>query len=188
MHVDNIEQRVKSLQTRCKRLTPNDHFALDIFNMESENVERSFTGMNGTYLFSRLMLEIILDLPFASKDFAESVLNIGNWFGKDSPYFMQLGKFNANYNKEDVFEWYTRESFFYRILNKSLRAQAPDNVFLCRSYIKDLSEKIRENRCSDPVVVYRAQLLSTVELDRLENSKGQFISINPFFRQVVISL
>ena len=70
--------------------------------------------------------------------------------------------------------WYTRESFIYRILNKALRIQNIDLLFLFRFYIRDIEQQLHKNRYQSSVRVYRGQLMSHEELEFIK----KFIKIN----------
>ena len=77
--------------------------------------------------------------------------------------------------------WYTRESFVHKVLNKALRVQNIDLLFLFRFFIRDIHQQIKQYQCSSSICVYRGQLISNEELQRLKDSVGEFISINSFF-------
>ncbi|CAM4852394.1 unnamed protein product, partial [Rotaria magnacalcarata] len=77
--------------------------------------------------------------------------------------------------------WYTRDSFVYRLLNKALRVQNIDLLFLFRFFIRDIEVQLKQYQCSSLVRVYRGQLMSTDELDQLKMSLGEYISVNSFF-------
>ena len=83
-------------------------------------------------------------------------------------------------SKNPVF-WYTRESFLYKMLNKALRTQNIDILFLFRFFIRDICRQLERNQCQKPILSYRGQVLSNDELDNLKKSVGKLISINSFF-------
>ncbi len=86
-------------------------------------------------------------------------------------------EFENNYSSEKALWWYTRESFFYKTLNKALRTQ---NIHL-RSYINDIYDQLEKNYSNSALKVYRFQLISKDEFNHLLKNLGQFISINSFF-------
>ncbi|UJR07333.1 hypothetical protein I4U23_011620 [Adineta vaga] len=81
---------------------------------------------------------------------------------------------------ENSLWWYTRDSFVYRMLNKALRVQHTDMLFLFRFFIRDLAQQLKENQWLLPGSVYRGQSLSKLELQKLQQSVGKLISINSF--------
>ncbi|CAF3915371.1 unnamed protein product [Rotaria sp. Silwood1] len=91
-----------------------------------------------------------------------------------------LDEFKQNYSSDRAVWWYTRDSFVYRLLNKALRVQNIDLLFLFRFFIRDLEQQLEENQCTSSICVYRCQLMSNDELKVLKDSIGQLISINSF--------
>jgi tetratricopeptide (TPR) repeat protein len=92
-----------------------------------------------------------------------------------------IKEFEENYSPNQSIWWYTRESFLYRLLNKALRTQNIDLLFLCRFFIRDIENQLKNFQYSSSIRVYRGQLMSIDELNQLKNSIGEYISINSFF-------
>ena len=77
----------------------------------------------------------------AKKDFIK--------LAKSSDHFLSLEKFSKVYptkrDKKIAFEFYTNESFFYRMLNKALRKfERPEQLFYLRLPFSDLFLSIQE--------------------------------------------
>ncbi|CAF1109551.1 unnamed protein product [Adineta ricciae] len=92
-----------------------------------------------------------------------------------------LDESEKEYSSDYSLRWYTRETFLYRSLNRALRVQDIDTLFLFRFFIHDRDKQLGRWRHSSHVQVYRGQLMSTEELTVLKKSKGKFVSINSFF-------
>ncbi|CAF1101344.1 unnamed protein product, partial [Rotaria sordida] len=90
-------------------------------------------------------------------------------------------EFEKNYSSNQALWWYTRDSFIYRLLNKALRIQNIDLLFLFRFFICDIEKQLKLSQCSSSIHVYRGQLISIDELNQLKMSLGEYISINSFF-------
>ncbi len=95
-------------------------------------------------------------------------------------YLKHLEEFQNEYSSEKSLSWYTKDSFIYRMLNKALRVQNIDILFLFRFFIRDLAEELKANQWLSPGSVYRGQMLSKPELKTLKQSVGKLISINSF--------
>ena len=91
-----------------------------------------------------------------------------------------IEEFDKNYSSDRAIWWYTRESFLYRLLNKALRVQNIDMLFLFRFFIRDIGYQLENTKCSLSVRVYRAQQMSKDEIEILKNSVGEYISMNSF--------
>ena len=55
-----------------------------------------------------------------------------------------IDEFEKNYKPENAIWWYTRESCFYRMMNKALRVQDFDMLFALRFFITDIAKQIKE--------------------------------------------
>ena len=78
-----------------------------------------------------------------------------------------------------------KDSFLYRILNRTLRLQNLDVLFLCRFLLQDICHAIAQNKCRSSIRVYRSQLLTKEEMHFLENSLGSLFSINSFLSTTI---
>jgi tetratricopeptide (TPR) repeat protein len=90
-------------------------------------------------------------------------------------------EFEREYSSDRALWWYTRNSFLYEMLNKALRVQNIHLLFLLRSIIHDIEQQLEKSKCSAPIRVYRAQLMSNDEVQMLKDSLGEFIAVNSFF-------
>ena len=79
-----------------------------------------------------------------------------------------VGEFEKDYRSDKALWWYTRDSFLYRMLNKALRVQNIDLLFLLRFVIGDIYQQLK-------------QVMSIDELNTLRQSIDNLISINSFF-------
>jgi tetratricopeptide (TPR) repeat protein len=91
-----------------------------------------------------------------------------------------IDEFAKTYSSNRAIWWYTRECFLYRLLNKALRVQNIDLLFLLRFIIGDMGRQLENSKCLSPIRVYRAQQMSKDEIEILKNSIGEFISMNSF--------
>lgn len=75
---------------------------------------------------------------------------------------------------------YTQESFLYRMINKAFRTGNARVLLLFRSVIGDIQRQLTQEQFQAPVSVFRGQLMSPEEIDKLRRSVGELISINSF--------
>ncbi|CAF1045764.1 unnamed protein product, partial [Didymodactylos carnosus] len=95
-----------------------------------------------------------------------------------------IDEFRLEYSCDKAVWWYTRDSCFYRMLNKACRIEDFGMLIMFRLFIKDIYKQLRqEHACQsfDSIFhVYRGQIISAVELKHLNAAVGQYISINSF--------
>lgn len=85
---------------------------------------------------------------------------------------------------------YTAETIIYQDLNLALRQQDIPSIERFASIIRDLDEQIRSlghQQQKNKMHLFRSQWMSKMELDRIRQSLGKFISINSFFSTSVSS-
>ena len=160
----------------------NEPLPIGIFNSDT-NEERSSTNINGGYLHFQLLVDGLLHLPYNQASRNEFFAFCKKEYAGNDHQLSILRKFEQFYTAEKALHWYTRDSFLYRMLNKALRVQNIDVLFLFRFFMRDLYqqlEKLQQEQDQTPVRVYRGQLMSKEELDVLHKSKGEIISINSF--------
>ncbi|UJR29309.1 hypothetical protein I4U23_010523 [Adineta vaga] len=148
---------------------------------ENNDCEQSTTGLDGRFLHSQLLISCLLRMESSSQDRHELVAKCRKLYKEIPNQLKIVDEFEKEYSSEESLRWYTRESFLYRLLNKALRVQNIDFLFLFRFFIHDLEKQLQQRRHSTPIRVYRGQLMAIEELNILQKSKGKFISVNSFF-------
>ncbi|CAF3971787.1 unnamed protein product, partial [Adineta steineri] len=93
-------------------------------------------------------------------------------------------EFAQTYSSSNAIRWYTKDSFVYRLLNSALRTRNIDIIFKFRYFIVDVQKQLQEHY-NDEIskthpTVYRCQLMSPLELRKLQNSINKCISINTY--------
>ncbi|CAF1953011.1 unnamed protein product [Rotaria magnacalcarata] len=144
-------------------------------------VEISSTGIDGGFLHLQLLLDILVGIDSTSSGKKE-LLDFCRTVYKDDPLELdRLREFERDYDGGGALQWYTRESFVYRMLNKAFRTCDVDVLIHFRSVIRDIKCQLSKEQLSSPIRVYRAQLMSQEEIDTLKRSVNELISINSFF-------
>lgn len=146
------------------------------------NVEKSSININGNFLYSELLIRLLLQLKSNDENRKEFIDLCKKEYANDEN---AINDFEKNYEDEYAVWWYTRDIFLFRKLNKALRLQDIDWLFHFRFFIQDMYKVLKELQdeqrdLTSPVVVYRAQLISSNELVQLKNSIGGLIPFNSF--------
>ncbi|CAF3093791.1 unnamed protein product, partial [Rotaria sp. Silwood2] len=99
----------------------------------------------------------------------------------------QIRCFKETYCLTKTIDWYTKDSFVYRLLNKALRTENIDIIYKFRYFIKNLHDNLIvlhkdfiQTLLSRQFTVFRGQHLSDNELKMLLNNIGGLISMNSF--------
>ena len=98
-----------------------------------------------------------------------------------------LDEFEKNYQSSDAINWYTRESFMYRMLNRALRLLEIEPLVFMGFFVADLHRQIENlyqqqitSYGTKPITVYRGQILSKGDIEQLKQCQGGLISFNNF--------
>ena len=100
--------------------------------------------------------------------------------GDDIP-LEEIKDLPQKYSSNDALKLYTEITYLYKLLNRSLRKRNINLLFVLRFFIRDIAKELEKNQCKSHLYVYRGQLMSRNETERLQASVGQLISINSFF-------
>jgi len=164
--------QIKIDQTRCKHL--NDEILFEIFRIDRLN------NLNSRFLYFQVFIDVLLQMDSMSNDIIDLISLCRDQYKGNKFQLNILREFQQTYSSNNAIWWFTRDTIISRLLNKALRIQNIDLIFLFRFFLHDIEQQLKENQCLSPIKVYRYQLMSERELQLLKNSIGQFISINNF--------
>ncbi|CAF1335546.1 unnamed protein product, partial [Adineta steineri] len=173
----NLTSQINEDYARQRRVHESECFNMFIGINEGGT---STTSINGQFVFSQLLIDCLLRLTSNEMDKNELIDYYEKEYEGSCVQLAKLNEFEKDYSPENALWWYTRESFFYKTLNAALRKQTIDIMFLYRSYISDIHRQLQHHQLMCPIQVYRSQLMSTSELNYLQQQKGQLVSVNSF--------
>lgn len=180
-----MHELITNIQSDQKKQNNNkseESLAFSIFctTNATRTRQQSTTELNGQFLHSQLLIDCLIRMKSTSNDVNELISLCKEEYSGNKSELEIVHEFEKEYSPTRALWWYTRQSFLYRILNKALRMQDVDILYLFRFFIRDLERQIDQHRCTSCITVYRGQLVSNSELDTLKDSIGEFISMNSF--------
>ncbi|CAF0951271.1 unnamed protein product [Didymodactylos carnosus] len=167
---------IKSNQYKLEKLDDVTSLPMSIYNISSAK-ENSSTGVNGNFLWFQLFIEVLLRIQHSAEDRQDLVELCKKTHVGNTSQIQLIDEFELTYSPSNALWWYTRESCLYKILNKALRCQDIDTFALHIDCISGISDG---HSPSSITRAYRAQLMSSEELDRIRSSIGSYISMNSF--------
>ena len=176
--LDDLINQIKADQK--SRVKIEEPLSINVFTV-SNNPDQSTTGLNGHFVHSLLLIDVLIRMKSIETDKQQLITLCKNAYENNATQLALVCEFESEYTSTKVLWWYTRDSFLYKILNKALRVQNIDLLFLFRFVISDMCRQLKQNQYQSRVRVYRGQVMSKDELNILERSIGDFISINSFF-------
>ena len=166
--IDKLVSQIEYFESRWFR-TVSDFFLTNIFQLNSTQCDRSSIELNGSFLFMQLFLDILLRMTPLSTDKDEFVVECMKEY-HDQPNILQdIQDFSEYYVPITALFWYSRQTFLYPLLNKALRVENIDLLFLYRFLMRDIRDQLAQRQYPVPIRVYRGQLISEEELTRLES-------------------
>jgi len=92
-------------------------------------------------------------------------------------------EFEESYQSRNIIKWYIKDSFFYILLNRTLRSEEINHIFALRYVIFDLENYLREHYHENPSVekVYRGQQMHLYEIRGIEANVGDLIGLTAFW-------
>ncbi|CAF4509853.1 unnamed protein product [Rotaria sp. Silwood2] len=178
VELDELVSRIKADYKIQKSV--EEPFSINTFTIGS-GAGTSTTGVNGQFVFSQVLIDCLLRLKYTSTDKKELIDFCQQQYESNRNELSNLREFDQDYSSKKVLWWYTRESFFYKILNAALRKQNIHLIFLFRKFIHDIYRQLKRDQAQHRLRVYRSQRISSDELITLRQCRDQFISVNSFF-------
>jgi tetratricopeptide (TPR) repeat protein len=180
VRLDELIRQIHTDQTQQQHQKLDEALPMSVFKSSEHAEEQSSTGLNGQFIHSQLLIDCLVRMESSSNEKQEFITFCKQHY-KDNPADLEVvEEFERDYVPKKSLWWYTRHSFLFRLLNKALRVQNIDLLYLFRFFIRDLKEELENNKCSSPVHVYRAQRMSKDEIKMLQKSVGEYVSMNSF--------
>ncbi|CAF4782973.1 unnamed protein product, partial [Rotaria sp. Silwood2] len=157
----------------------DEELSINIFNSD-KTTEKSSTSLDGQFVQSQLLIACLLKMQTIPEERDEFISYCRNVYKDLKEDQKLIDTFEDFYGSKQALRWYSKDSFLYRLLNKALRSQDIDLLYLFGFFIRDIEEQLKKQRYHLPTHLYRGQLMSLEELELLKKSKNKFISMNSF--------
>ena len=194
-HLFNEHRKVVNVYTTLDSLCESIREEVDLVykQMESftffhqhQNATKDLEKQSAEFLWFQLFNYIILHLP-RDVQAQKQMLDICRHYYRDNRIRLQeINEFQRSYRPEEAISWYTKQSFLYKLVNKALRTEDIDQLYVFRFFISDLSKSLIEEHKKflqsdvETLFVYRGTKLSIEELNKLKENQGKIISTNGF--------
>jgi hypothetical protein len=172
---------IKSIHQRL-HLVSKQIMAFSFFH-QKQKLSRDLTKEAASFLWFQLLFSVLKEFPQSEIAKNQMLDKCIDYYHNNPNELNKIECFRNNYKPKDAIAWYTDECFVYRLLNKALRTEDIDGLYLFRFYIIDLwtQLKFESEKNVGTIIVYRGQKMFDEELDRLKHNVGSFISTNSFF-------
>ena len=143
---------------------------------------------NATFLWTHLLLQNLLHIPYNKQAFDVMIEFCGIYYSNNQTRMEEIEKFSKAFTSDQAVSWYTRDSFIYRLINRALRSQEIQTIFIFAPFIANLHKQLvslhrefLEVGAPDLLTVYRGQQMQDNEIRKLCENIGGIIAMNTFF-------
>ncbi|CAF1217907.1 unnamed protein product [Adineta ricciae] len=171
-----------------------DHLSFTIRNrhrlyitFDSWPVERTSYDLSkhtAKYLWYQYFYYILSCLKQTDVAQKEMLNNVKAFHTKQTEIIQRsCSEFVQTYNSNEIIKWYTRESFFYILLNRTLRSEDINHIFAMRYVISDLENYIQNHRHEIHSIarIYRGQQMHLEEILEIQANIGGLIGLTAFW-------
>lgn len=146
---------------------------------------------NAMFMYLQIFIEIIIKMRRSPEKGQKDLLDLlKDMYKDDDEQLRIISEFEREYVPQKAIWWYTRETCFYRVLNKALRAHDFGFLLQFTVFITDLYKRLviehqdylqrLSNDGNRVLRVYRGQAIHLDELNTIRESIGEFISMDSF--------
>ena len=142
-----------------------------------------------TFVAHQRTIDTLLCLPHTNEARISMLDEFRRIYADDPSTLTDTEIFEQTYNSHSALQWYTRDSFLFRLINQALRFSNADLMFKLSYFLIDLytqldeihrqtHESLREESIEK---LYRGQTMSRKEFHSFEQLIGRCMSISTFF-------
>ncbi|CAF0931060.1 unnamed protein product [Didymodactylos carnosus] len=177
------EELAKSIKTNID-LVEKQIQSFSFYNQQKST--RDLSRESASFLWFQLFKDLIIQMPPDNHGKRQMIQKCQEYYCGNKKEVATIQEFSDTYRRTDAIRWYTRQSFVYKLINKALRTEDIEQLYIFRFFIADLCsslaqeyKKMRE-REKGVLRVYRGVKLSNEEVEKLKENEGKLISMNGF--------
>ena len=153
-----------------------------------ENVSK-FTSndLDSSFLCSQLIKEMLIDVNLEyDQDFMDTFIDVCRAENQDNhSQLTNITCFQTTYKNHSPIWWYTKEPFIYSTVNRALRTQDVNTLFMMAFFIRDLHLQLvelhqRTSQDHSIQTVFRGQGMNDSQFQQLQRNVGGLLSFNNF--------
>jgi hypothetical protein len=130
------------VDARACQLNQSTH--LSVFENQETATIQNQQGNVIRSMWAEILLQGLLRMPTPTADVYREMLDEARYFYRNnSAQLAQIDDFENNYRANNAINWYSRDSFAYRLVNKALRTQNFAVILKFRFFIRDVYEQLK---------------------------------------------
>ncbi|CAF3299185.1 unnamed protein product [Rotaria socialis] len=181
---DDQESLLDSIRRNMKHVE-YEMLSINAFDWHHQRTVIDLSKKNASFLWHQLLLKVLQAIPHSKEEREEFLKKLQEYYQGNPQQMAKIHQFRIQYRQNLAIEWYTEESFLYRLVNKAFRTKDIDYLYSLRFFINDLCSELvlEKTKLNDihTLTLYRGQLIPKRQIKELQNSEGKLISTNGFF-------
>ena len=158
--------------------------AFNLFDQKQKSI-KDLSKDSASFLWHQLLIYILKQIPQDQQSKQQMIDLCSEYYHNNKQELMKINQFQDKYQSADALKWYTDECFLYRLVNKALRTEDVELLYIFRFFLIDLCSTIDEHRLQPTneqkhVQVYRGTQISDDEFEKFQFNIGQVIATNGF--------
>ncbi|CAF0953601.1 unnamed protein product [Adineta steineri] len=150
----------------------------------------SLTDNSQEFNLYKKYIEVLKYYPWSSDNRKKMLNECKKHYRNNSAQRRKIEEFKYSYTPETAIQWYTRDSFLFRLVNKALRSLDMEQINIFRPYIKDLCKQLehlhKQNQSDIPLTIFRGHgNMAMDQFEKLKENIGALISFNGFLSATI---
>ena len=177
----DLLQRIIEKEIRFFR---RQSITVNLFDFQQRSM-RNLSKESASFLWNQILVHILQEFPRNEHSRQDIITKCMDIYRDNPREFQKIEEFQSSYKAIDAIRWYTEECFLYKELNKALRTEDFQMLYIFRTFITDLIDALCRERSEAPfetipTTLYRGQQLTDQEFERLVMNIGSILSFNAF--------
>ena len=161
--------------------------AFTLLDLQTQKTARDVSKDLGSFTWFQVLVDILRKIPQTDQAKRDMLDKCKEYYAFNRIEMKRIKEFEDTYTEHKAIEWYTRDTFVYRLVNKALRTEDVELLYLFRYYVIHLCSQLESEwkrsyyGKTQILTLYRGQRMSIEEFDKLNKTIGILISTNGFF-------
>ncbi|CAF4380153.1 unnamed protein product, partial [Didymodactylos carnosus] len=151
------------------------------FDPKLQKSTRELTKEQASFIWYQLFKDIVIQMPQDEQSKQDMIQNCRHYYRGNTTQEKFINEFEQTYAKTDSIKWYTKSSFVYKLINKALRTEDIEQLYIFRFYIADLSTNLAKIQIKQTnIQLYRGVKLENDEFNKIKSNIGKLIGTNGY--------
>ncbi|CAF3066981.1 unnamed protein product [Rotaria socialis] len=175
----NIESIIAAIE-QANYPPENNHPTNSIISI----VNNDFDELDPSYIYSKLLLEIILKIEYDDQAKKESFNYCRQYYADNKATVKAIDELENDYHNHSPIWWYTKESAVYRLLSSAVQTHDANMIIKMGFFMQDLHREIKriyyETDRTTKVTLYRGHGMLADEFEKFRKREGEVFAFNWF--------